>query len=254
MRTWRLALAGLMTAGLVGAQAGTGMGADPVAEPGEPATFMFVGNSLTYWGDGVPQEFERIVESDTLAAEPTITTVGFGGTILRSFLDMTAFRLTQRDYDVVVLQDDPPEYQGRDLALFMETARLFDEAIADESIRTVYYMTWPYAPLDWVSLEDIVALHREAEAELGVSIAPVGLVFARVEAEFPELLTLTGDDGGHPSRLGTYLAAATIYATIFDRSPDGLYYPEYVMTEDVAADLHRIVWETVEGWQAEGAE
>jgi hypothetical protein len=53
----------------------------------------------------------------------------------------------------------------------------------------------------------------------------------------------------HASWQGAYLAAAVIYATIFGRSPEGLDYTFGVSEED-AAFLQRIAWQTVTDWQA----
>ena len=55
----------------------------------------------------------------------------------------------------------------------------------------------------------------------------------------------------HPSIHGTYLAVNVVYATVFGESPVGLaYVPEYI-TEEEAAFLQRIAWETVEEYQAQ---
>jgi hypothetical protein len=163
---------------------------------------------------------------------------------------MSKYRLGQQDYDVVVLQDDIPEYQDQDLERFMSTAREFDQMIRDAGAQTVFYMTWPTRGNDWVGLDEIVALHRQAEEELGAKVAPVSLAFPAAEAVLPGLQTLQAD-GDHPSVFGTYLAAAVIYATIFDRSPEGLYYPEQYLSEDWATTLQSIAWETVQEWRAD---
>jgi hypothetical protein len=70
----------------------------------------------------------------------------------------------------------------------------------------------------------------------------------RALAERPEL-HLIGDDQIHATWEGAYLAAATVYATLFDRSPEGLPYHFGVTPED-AAFLQRIAWETVTEWRA----
>jgi hypothetical protein len=130
---------------------------------------------------------------------------------------------------------------------FLEYARLFDQEIQDVSAQTVFFMTWPYERLDWVSLDEIVAAHRQVEAELGAKVAPVGVAMADALAERPDLAMLA-PDAEHESLAGTYLAAAVIYATIFDRSPEGLPF-HHALSADDAAFLQRIAWKTVEAWR-----
>jgi hypothetical protein len=115
-------------------------------------------------------------------------------------------------------------------------------------------MTWPYERLDWVSLDEIVAAHRQVEAELGAKVAPVGVAMANALAERPDLAML-GPDAENESPAGAYLAAAVIYATLYDRSPEGLPYHHWALSTDDAAFLQRVAWETVEAWrQGEPAE
>ena len=108
-------------------------------------------------------------------------------------------------------------------------------------------MTWPYERLDWVSLDQIVGAHRRAEAELGAKVAPVGVAMANALTERPDLAML-GPDAEHESAAGIYLAAAVIYATVFDRTPEGLPY-HHMLSEDDAAFLQRVAWDTVKAWR-----
>jgi len=111
-------------------------------------------------------------------------------------------------------------------------------------------MTWPYERLGLVDLDDIIGAHRQLEADLGVSVAPVGLAFARSLAERPDLAVL-GSDAEHQTWHGAYLAAATIYATLFDRSPEDLPYRPDTISADDAVFIQRIAWETVQAWKGE---
>ena len=87
---------------------------------------------------------------------------------------------------------------------------------------------------------------------LGASVAPVGVAMEKALAERPDL-EMISSDALHPSPAGTYLAAATIYATLFDRSPEGLDFTASAVEPEDAAFLQRIAWETVQEWQAGSA-
>ena len=246
MRTLRRSLAGPLVLALLTGAAGVAVG----QEPAEPDSFLFVGNDLTSSNDGVHEEFERLLTSEDEPGDTWVFRVLQANVTLEALLSMAEYRLSKDDYDMVILQEDLPEYplKGMELEDFLETAREFDEIIREAGAETVFFMAWPYRSA--VSLDDIVALHREAEAELGATIAPVGLAFARAEEEVPWMQVLAMGSNGHPGLLGTYLSAATIYATVFDRSPEGLYYPEAYLDEETAATLQRIAREAVQEWRA----
>jgi hypothetical protein len=141
-------------------------------------------------------------------------------------------------------------HEDPEAVLFLEYARLFDQEIADASAETVCYMTWPIGFFNDIDLDDIVGAHRRIEAETGASVAPVGVAMEKALAERPDLEMIIFD-ALHPTPAGTYLAAATIYATLFDRSPVGLAYFTDDVSEDEAAFLQRIAWETMDEWRAE---
>jgi hypothetical protein len=70
----------------------------------------------------------------------------------------------------------------------------------------------------------------------------------RARAERPDIPLIEGDEV-HATWQGAYLAAATIYATLFERSPEGLPWAFGISEED-AAFLQRVAWEAVQDWQA----
>jgi hypothetical protein len=76
-------------------------------------------------------------------------------------------------------------------------------------------------------------------------VVPVGLAFAAALAR-KSGLHLHMDDKRHPTPAGTYLAACTVYAALFRRSPIGL---AHVSDLDAATAhlLQSVAVETVEG-------
>ena len=242
---------------VVGLLAGSVFGVvaqDGDAKAVEPESILLVGNSFTW--DSVEAQVAALAAAEEPPREliadawrqPYASlrdhyqlselTEGFGA--LRS--------IREGGYDAVVLQGDILAHVEHDIAPFLEYARLFDEEIRGAGAATVFFMTWPYERLDWIDLDGIVEAHRQLEAELGARIAPVGVAMENALAERPDLAML-GLDMEHASDAGTYLGAATIYATLFDRSPEGLAYARHITPED-AAFLQRIAWETVQDWQA----
>lgn len=257
-------LAGLTTITAVQAQGEAEASPGPAGSPSmveiaDAGTVLFVGNSFTFFNGGVENHVAALVASEEAPRPFEVDTATIGGATLKTHYDMgesadsALAKIANGAYDVVILQEDIPELTERSVDPFLEYARLFDEDIREAGSETVFFMTWPYQRLDWVSLEDIVAAHRQIETELGAPVAPVGVAMADALAERPDLAML-GSDAEHESMAGTYLAAAVIYATLFERSPEGLPYRPPSISEDDAAFLQRIAWDTVEAWSPEAAE
>ena len=229
------------------------LGAAPEAEtaavPPLPEHVLFIGNSHTERHGGMDWLVGNMVAAeDPPRAFDGSTETASGVTLEYHYQNGARERIREGDYDVVVLQDHLPASPTRTAEPFFEYARLLDQEIRQSGARTVFYMTWPQGPYNWADLDDFVAAHRQISAELGAPVAPVGMAMERARAERPEL-ELIDTDGIHANWEGAYRAAATIYATLFERSPEGLPYTFGVSVED-AAFLQRVAWETVTDWQA----
>jgi hypothetical protein len=79
--------------------------------------------------------------------------------------------------------------------------------------------------------------------ELGLPVAPVGVAWAEVRKQAPEI-ELWQTDGSHPNNNGTYLATCVLYAVIFRESPVGLAYTSQI-SGDTAKVLQTIASEVV---------
>jgi hypothetical protein len=71
---------------------------------------------------------------------------------------------------------------------------------------------------------------------------PAGLAFAKSIARKPDL-ELYVTDKRHPNLAGTYLAACTVYAALFGKSPVGNAYGAG-LPANVAAHLQQVAWDT----------
>ena len=208
-------------------------------------TALFIGNSFTGFHGGIDQHFKSIAASMPRPRSVTVERIIVGGATLEFLRDVPAVQQAIRDggHDVVVLQDDIPEYTQHSVLPFKDHVRWFVPEIRANAGRPVLYMAWAYARLPWVSMATIAQAHREIGGELGVPVAPVGLSFDAARAERPALNMLDVDDE-HPSLAGMYLAACVMYATIFQETPEGAsYVPSGVSASD-AAFLQRIAWTT----------
>ena len=255
MHTLRLSLAGTVILSLVGGLSSLVTAQGATAQAVERDSILFVGNSFTSAGGGIETHVAALAESEDPPHTLTANASTIRGATLKDHHEMrnppgilgAIDVIREGGYDVVVLQDDIPKYAEHEVTPFLEYARLFNAEIKDAGAQTVLFMTWPYERLDWVSLDEIVAAHRQVEAELGALVAPVGVAMANALAERPDLAML-GPCAENESPAGAYLAAAVIYATLFDRSPEGLPFHHWAVSMDDAASLQRVAWETVQDW------
>jgi hypothetical protein len=205
----------------------------------------------------------RLVDSSNLALNIEADSVVMTSAPLENLWKNTNAReaINEGDYDVVVLQEDMPL---TDVETFYEYAREFDAEIKATGAETVLLMAWPHkAGYETGVGEQIAQAHRVAATELGARVAPVSIAWQRVMVERPDVAVYSTDNV-HPSLNGTYLAVNMVYATVFGQSPVGLAYvpPDgdssgstgdviEAMSEEAAAFLQRVAWETVQAYQAE---
>src|SRR5688572_3862449 len=208
-----------------------------------PTRILFVGNSLTYWNDGLWVHLERLAASGKPSTAVTTGVAVEGGAFLKSLWARTGPRsaIAAGPWDVVMLQEDLPETNVDD---FRVHARLFVAEVRKTGARPVLLMAWAYERLAAITMDAIADAHRAAGAELEADVAPVGLAWRRASEQRPNL-NLYAPDREHPSIHGTYLATAVVYATVFERSPIGLAYAPVAITASDAHFLQTVAWETV---------
>lgn len=130
-------------------------------------------------------------------------------------------------------------------AIFTAYAKKHSETVRKHGATPVFFMSWAYqdAPEMTQSLADAYTVAGNANQAL---VIPAGLAFARSIALRPEI-NLYVADKRHPSPAGTYLAAATTYAALFNQSPVGLQYNAGLKPE-VATHLQQVAWSTVKAY------
>ena len=212
-----------------------------------PRRILFIGNSLTFWHDGVYSHLEKLAASAN--APETIETAKCvkGGATLKVQWERPEPRamIAQGGWTDVVVQEDLPEIN---VSYFREHARHFVEEIRKAKARPVLLMTWAYARLDWIDNDQIAGAHRVLARELDVEVAPVALAWETVLRDRPTL-DLFAADREHPSLGGTYLETCVVYATLTHRCPEPLSYVPAGITAGDAAYLRQVAWKTVQSWK-----
>lgn len=223
----------------------------------QPTNLLFVGNSYLYYGDSIHNHVKRMVDAAGLFKPSDLTyksaTIG-GAAIFDHNLDhlLKPENLrVDRHFDAVILQGASagplsPERRKR----FAQTAAEFSGKIKNTGGETVLYMTHayvlPHKRYRPGMIEDIASLYIETGNDVGALVIPVGLAFEEAYSRRPDMPLHKSFDGSHPNLNGTYLAAATVFASLYGISPVGIPYDYYgEIDPDTALYLQTVAQDTV---------
>ena len=73
-------------------------------------------------------------------------------------------------------------------------------------------------------MREIESLYTDIGNRVNALVIPVGLAFEESYRRRPNLQLHNAYDGTHPSLLGTFLGAATVFASLYSQSPLGNQY------------------------------
>lgn len=222
-----------------------------------PQRVLFVGNSYFYYSGSLHFYTRRIA----LAADPAWANPFEykAATIAGSPLSHHSIGpLTEpgklgikEPWDVVILQEDSTAALSEDSrANFRRTAIEFDEVIRKRGARTVLYMTQAHVKPSRQASPDMMRkienMYVSVANEIGALVIPAGLAFEEAYRRRPAIKLHQDYDGSHPTELGVYLAACTVFASLYGKSPVGNTYDYYgrISKED-AAFLQQVAEDTV---------
>jgi hypothetical protein len=219
-----------------------------------PTDMLFVGNSYFYYNDSLHNHVERIAIAAKLFKKPELVykSATIGGAALQDhnidhLLDPKNLRV-DRPFEVVIMQGGsaaPLSKAGRER--FTETASLYAKKIRAAGGEPVLYMTHayvrPHPNYQPHMIEKIASLYIETGNEIEALVIPVGLAFEEAYRRRPDMKLHMAFDGTHPSMLGTYLAACTVFASIYGVSPVGNSYDYFGEVSKEDAKFLQIVAE-----------
>lgn len=240
-RTWRRGELRRVSALLVAAVAACSLGPSEPTGPGPSdadVQILFVGNSLTYTNDlpGMVVEIAAADGAEWLARQRTAPSYSLEDHWHAGA--EAAVRAAGADF--VVLQQGPSSLP-RNAEHLARWSATYAPVIREAGGRPALFMVWP-PRRRWHALDAVRASYEGAAESADGLLAPAGSVWGRLLEEDPAL-PLTLSDGFHPSRLGTYAAALTIYGSLAEIEPAGLPCPELAGTEDQRARLCEAVRE-----------
>jgi hypothetical protein len=263
LRTLRLAVMFALCGGcLPPVSAGAGIRPAQLDPGAPPAAILWVGNSFFFYNNSMNTHFARLAASATPAKRVRNTLVAISGSGL-DWHDMESlvregglgrysfagdneirFNPPGRQYDLAILMDCSqcpvhPQLQPA----FHDTVRRHKQTLANAGIRAALFMSWAYQDKPEMTAQ-LAEQYTRAGNDNNLLVIPAGLAFAKAIAMKPDV-ELYDPDKRHPSLAGTYLGAATVYATLYRKSPVELTYTAGLKPE-LATLLRTAAWETVE--------
>jgi hypothetical protein len=181
--------------------------------PAAPMRILFIGNSLTYVND-LPGMVCTLARSTGRAV--VCETVARPDFSLEDHWRGEARAVIARGWDVVVLQQGPSAL-SESRALLVDYTRRFDAEIRKAGARTALYMVWPSRQRrgDFAAVRQSYAAAARA---VNGTLLPAGEAWLAAWGA-DSALPLYGADGFHPSPMGSYLAAMTIYRQLLGPVP-----------------------------------
>ena len=206
----------LLLAGCLG-----GLGATEPSEPvliGEGRRALFIGNSYTYFADipGIVQAMADSAGGETIAIE---TVAGPDMALVDHWNEGTAKReIAEGGWEWVILQQGPSSVQVNRDSLRTLT-QMFGAEIAKVGAKPALFSAWPSASRTQ-DFDRAIESYTLAAGDVSGILLPVAAGWKKAWESDATLQMYS--DGLHPSALGAYLAAATIYAKLLNKTPKGL--------------------------------
>jgi hypothetical protein len=209
---------------------------------GSSLRVLFIGNSQLA-GNDVPGLVMKLARNEDRKLE--VEAILRGGFTLENHWNagdtLTAIR--RGVWDVVVLQAQSLEPIERQVNYF-KFVRLFNSEIRQVGAKTVLHLNWARKdignPLELQPRWTQATL--EIAREIGAGVVPVGLAWTQSLSGFPELI-LHSPDGNHATLAGSYLAACTYFAALYQKSPVGKPAPSGL--EGVQTALQLSAWSAI---------
>lgn len=226
-----------------------------------PEKVLFVGNSFTYYNDGLHKHYANLLRAADLhnPDRSNLRMMTYSGSGLWEHGAALQSAVTNDRWDAVVMHD----YSNGPIAQRERFVAASDElsAIArKQGAEPILLMTWAYANQPDMT-DSLARAYTQRGKELGAIVIPVGLAFAAAtDQQIANLYSAdlrTYEKGQpvyaktvkHPSLAGTYLAACTVFAALTGQNPEGLVYTGGLDVK-IASALQRVAFKTVQDYQS----
>jgi hypothetical protein len=223
---------------------------------------LWIGNSFFYFNNSMHSLVSGFAKTDD-AKSPirgvsvTISGSGLDWHDIKSYLrpggigrysfvgdNEIVFNKSGKQFDTVMVMDcSQCPINPKLSASFFETVKKSSDIIRKNGAEPVLFMSWAYKDKPDMT-KNLANAYKKAGKDNTALVVPAGLAFANSIAKRPDI-ELYQTDKRHPSLAGSYLAAATVYASLFKKNPIESNYTGGLDVE-TAKFLRSVAWETVQ--------
>jgi hypothetical protein len=224
-----------------------------------PYRVYFIGHSL-YGCGNVPSAVQFLSEAAAVDRPIKATVYLRGGATHQNYWETPEVmnRLRQEPWDIVVIAGNCNDMGNPD-KVNLEYAKKLDNEAKKRNIRVLEYLAWP-----WVNVSGDHVFEKRMKAqeafnqplirlakETGATLVPCGPGLVNVIKKDRKYMADFHYGDVHVSLPGSYFTACVIFASIYDKSPEGLpsVFHEYKIDQETARVLQVTAWETVKEWQ-----
>lgn len=237
----------------------------------QPERILVVGNSYIYYNCGINGYLSGLIR---VAINPKIktriATIGRSNMSqqpIEEYLDNTKLEshksqfgslpedlLTQEvrkreQYDLVLLQGS--NRGEKDQARDAHYVKIHADVIRKSGGTPALIMTWVQEKKNAPGLSIVSDALTKMANDNNMMVIPVGKAFELAKTKYPDW-KLIMPDKTHPTALGSYLMAATIYAAVYQRNPLEATQFEGGCEKPIPQELRKkaaeVAWETVKNW------
>lgn len=216
---------------------------------------LFLGNSYTQVND-LPSIISNIALSNGDTLIYSSNTPG-GYTLQGHSTNSTSLGLIAGGpWDFVILQEQSqlPAFPDDQVEMSMYPyATQLDSLIhvSNPCARTLFYVTWgrkngdaancaSFPPIcTYLGMDSMLQLRYTNMAEMNqAALSPVAMVWRKIRNDYPTIELYSGDES-HPSAAGSFAAACTFYAMMFEKDPSTVSYT-YTISATQAATIKEV--------------
>ncbi|MCR5796268.1 MAG: hypothetical protein K6G61_13085 [Solobacterium sp.] len=192
---------------------------------------LFLGNSHTYMND-MPYLF-RTLYHDSFGTGNEAVMLAYSGRSLewhmKEYMSLR-YQLLYGRFDHCIIQQAAHPFPEEGTT--MENGKKIIELCRKCGTEPVLFMTWAEKRSP-ENQQKMIEVFEKLAAETGVKLAPVGLVWQKVQQEYPEI-ELYFEDGEHASPYGDLLIAMTLCRTL--HPADEIVLPDRIIDYQVVWD------------------
>ncbi len=199
---------------------------------------LFVGNSFTFYNNGVDFHLQKMLDADALndtSVNYLIQKIAVSSYTLQAHYQdsLTLKKIKSNKWNFVVLQEQSTR-PINNIGLFLEYATNLNAEIKKIDAETKLFMTW--APKDSPNdITELAASYISVGSQLNAKVVPVGKIWDAFQKANP-LINLYFSDNKHPSLAGTYLVSCAFYYNLFNKNPiTNTYLPTGISIQNASA-------------------